>query len=216
MARYIRHCVCVYGLNNKKLTFLTIGSISAVLQVPTDGTDLGSGTMIQHLATIRRDFERNEYLSRHVDLHLIARPSRTDNGAQVVHSSLQEGRNLARLFSRSKYVANMPVTTLWMTDLTRAIDTYAQKLDQGDVLIVPTFGFPKSRFAVTDTWPTTKPEMVEWVDDKRMGMLDYHWRLNMGPTSYEDWRDATEPYLVPNYDFHYNPVFITTRENHPW
>ena len=192
------------------------GSISAVLQVPTDGTDLGSGTMIQHLATIRRDFERNEFLARHVDLHLISRPSRTDNGAQVVHSSLQEGRNLARLFSRSKYVANIPVTTLWMTDLNRAMDAYAQKLDQGDVLIVPTFGFPKSRFPVTDTWPTTKPEMIEWVDDKRIGMLDYHWRLNMGPTSYEDWRDATEPYLVPSYDFHYNPVFITTRENHPW
>lgn len=206
----------MYDMTSTKNLTCMIGPISAVLQVPTDGTDLGSGTMIQHLATIRRDFERNEFLSRHIDLHLIARPSRSDNGAQVVHSSLQEGRNLARLFSRSKYVANMPVTTLWMTDLNLAIDTYAQKLDEGDVLIVPTFGFPKSRFAVTDTWPTTKPEMIEWVDDKRIGMLDYHWRLNMGPTSYQDWRDATEPYLVPNYDFHYNPVFITTRENHPW
>ncbi|KAI8149398.1 hypothetical protein BJV82DRAFT_504824 [Fennellomyces sp. T-0311] len=173
--------------------------------------EIWQGAIIQHLNAIRREYETQAMLSRHVDLHLIVRPS---NGDPVVHGGFQDSRNLARLFSRTENVAHVPVTTLWISDLTTAAKTYSERLQSGDVLIVPTFGFPKN--AITDEYPTTKSDIVEWVDDKRMGLLDYHWKLNDGPTSYDTWRDAVEPYLVPEYDYHYSPIYIAARDDHPW
>lgn len=206
------------------LTNAIIGPISAALQIPTDGTNLGSGTMLQHLSSIRRHYDTNPTLARNVDLHLIARPTSGNDGR--IRTGQQDARNLARLFARSRYVAHIPVTTLWMTNLTAAMSTYLDRLDAGDLLIVPTFAFPKPSNRKIDTiafgmeeeyhWPTNKAEMVEWVDDNRMGILDYHWNLNTGPTSYTLWREASEPYLVPNYDYHYSPVYIATRDDHPW
>ncbi|KAI7886103.1 hypothetical protein K492DRAFT_178273 [Lichtheimia hyalospora FSU 10163] len=200
------------------------GPISAALQIPTDGTNLGSGTMLQHLSSIRRHYDTNPALARNVDLHLIARPTSGNDGR--IRTGQQDARNLARLFARSRYVAHIPVTTLWMTDLTAATSTYLDRLDAGDLLIVPTFAFPKTSSRKIATiavgmeeeyhWPTTKAEMVEWVDDDRMGILDYHWNLNKGPTSYTLWREAAEPYLLPTYDYHYSPVYIATRDDHPW
>lgn len=151
-------------------------------------------------------------LRQHVDLHLLLRPS-----SRNIHGGYQESRNLARLFSRTEFVVHMPVTALYMTDLEAAVRKYGDRLRRGDVLVVPTFGFPRTNRAVLfDSWPTTKEEMVAWSDEARIGMLDYHWRLNEGPTSYVTWRQATEPYLVPTYDYHYSPVYIATREGHPW
>ncbi|KAI9319024.1 hypothetical protein BX666DRAFT_1922330 [Dichotomocladium elegans] len=192
------------------------GPISAVLQVPTGGSELGSGAMLENLSKIRLEYKKDPFLARHVDLHLIARPSRSDNGQSIVDVDRQDARNLARLFSRTKYVAHVPVTALWMTDLASSARQFADRMDRGDVLIVPTFGFPRTHDPVVDVWPTSKQEMTEWVDRARMGLLDYHWHLNDGPTSYAHWREATEPYLVPKYDFHYSPVYIATRDGHPW
>lgn len=203
---------------------MSLGPISAALQIPTDGTNLGSGTMLQHLSSIRRHYDTNPTLARNVDLHLIARPTSGNDGR--IRTGQQDARNLARLFAHSRYVAHVPVTTLWMTDLTAAVSTYLDRLDAGDLLIVPTFAFPRANNRKISTvpvgmeeeyhWPTTKAEMVEWVDENRMGILDYHWNLNTGPTSYTLWREASEPYLVPTYDYHYSPVYIATRDDHPW
>ncbi|KAI9256481.1 hypothetical protein BDA99DRAFT_516525 [Phascolomyces articulosus] len=189
------------------------GPISATVQIPSDMGGLASGAILQHLSSIRREYETQPMLARHVDLHLIVRPS---NGDPVVHGGFQDSRNLARLFSRTDIVAHVPVTILWVSDLTTAAKTYRDRLLDGDVLIVPTFGFPNSKNAITDEWPTTKSDMVEWADEKRIGLLDYHWRLSEGPTSYPTWREATEPYLVPEYDYHYTPIYISTRDDHPW
>jgi hypothetical protein len=112
-----------------------------------------------------------------------------------------------------------PIKLLWLPSHASLVDPSTaglfDRLDEGDAFVVPTFAFPR-RNVQTDVYPTDREGMIEWVDSGRMGLLDYHWSLNAGPTSYLEWRDATEPYLVTDYDYHYGPVYITTKEHHPW
>lgn len=89
-------------------------------------------------------------------------------------------------------------------------------LDRGDALVVPTFVFPKRKHIQLDIFPTDRDGIVEWIEVGRLGLHDHHWPLNAGPTSYHQWKHATEPYLVTGYDYHYGPVYITRNHDHPW
>lgn len=201
--------------NDAHCIAIMLGPISATLLIPAyTGGGLGSGTIVQHLSRLRRDYETQTMLSQHVDLHIVVRPNRQDAHGDTIHGGYQDGRNLARLFSRTNVIAYMPVTALWMTDFSAAASKYAHYLNQGDVLIVPTLAFPRRK--MEDTWPTSKQEAKDWVDQQRMGLADFHWNLNKGPTAVDLWREATEPYQLPKYDYHYSPVYMTTKEGHPW
>lgn len=149
---------------------------------------------------------------KYVDIHLILLPP------QATRTRLQAARNMARLFSRSQYIMHTPISLLWLpaSDSVLSSDTLTDRLDQGDALVVPTFAFPRRGNIQTDVFPVDRDGMIDWVDSERMGLLDHHWPLNAGPTSYREWREATEPYLVTEYDYHYGPVYITTKEDHPW
>lgn len=193
--------------------FPSLGSISAVIQIETkDG--LNSGHAVQALSRLRREYETRPLLGKYVDIHVVLQPLRT------IRTRLQGARNLARLFSRSHYVMHTPIKVLWLPSHASLLDPSTtglfDHLDEGDALVVPTFAFPRRNNVQTDVYPTDREGMIDWVDSGRMGLLDYHWSLNAGPTSYLQWRDATEPYLVTDYDYHYGPVYITTKEHHPW
>jgi hypothetical protein len=193
-----------------------IGPISATLLVPST-ENLDNELAIQQLTDIRHNYETTIALKRHVDIHLVLQPGGlTEQGDIIATGGYQEARNLARLFSRTEFVALLPVTTIWFTELADSIKHYLNLLRRGDLLIVPTFGFPNYDGVNTDYWPTDKQSMIEWVDEGQMGLLDYNYELNNGPTQYATWKEAKEPYLVPNYDFNYAPIFISTRLNHPW
>lgn len=172
---------------------------------------------MQQLTDIRNDYETTVALRRYVDIHLILQPGGlTEDGQIIATGSYQESRNLARLFSRTEFVALVPVTTLWMTDIMETVKKHLTILRRGDLLILPTFGFPNYEGVETDVWPTDKETIVEWVEEGQLGLLDYNYELNNGPSSYVSWKDAKEPYLVPTYDFNYGPIFISTRLYHPW
>ncbi|ORX44766.1 hypothetical protein DM01DRAFT_257990 [Hesseltinella vesiculosa] len=185
------------------------GSISATLQIENnDG--LEAGQTMQALMQIQHEFEANPTLRAHVDLHVMVQPHGTKR------SRLQVGRNVARLFSRSPYVMHTPIRVLWLAPLTMD-DTKRDLLDQGQVLVVPTFAFPPHRYSTEQpSFPTTREQVIEWVDADRIGLMDYHWELNGGPTNYDQWEVASEPYMVVDYDYHYGPIYITTKEDHPW
>ncbi|KAI8058651.1 uncharacterized protein B0P05DRAFT_478763 [Gilbertella persicaria] len=199
-----------------QLAQLYKGPISATLLVPST-KNIHHELSIQQLTQIRTLYETTTALRRHVDLHLVLQPGGlTEANVTMATGGYQEARNLARLFSRTDYVALLPVTTLWMTQIGASFKQYLDRLNQGDLLILPTFGFPNYDGVHTDEWPMDKQTMIEWVDAGEMGLLDYDYELNNGPTSYSTWKEAKEPYLVPNYDFHYGPIFISTKLNHPW
>ena len=193
-----------------------LGPISAALLVPTT-KDVNDDLSIQQLTQIRNYYETTLALRRHVDIHLVLQPGGlTEDGQVITSSGYQESRNLARLFSRTEFVALVPVQTIWMTEISESIKKYQHILRGGDLLILPTFGFPNYEGVDTDNWPTDKQSMIEWVDEGQMGLLDYSYELNNGPTAYSTWKETKEPYLVPNYDFNYGPIFISTRLHHPW
>ncbi|KAI8379995.1 hypothetical protein EDC96DRAFT_120350 [Choanephora cucurbitarum] len=186
--------------------------LSQLYQGPISATLLVSNSpLIQdHLDQIRSLYETTPALRRHVDLHLILQSGSMATG------NYQEARNLARLFSRTGYIAMLPVDTLWMTSISHSFKQYSHLLHQGDLLILPTFGFPQYDGVRTDEWPEDKLSMLEWVHAGEMGLLDDAYELNNGPTSYSTWKQAKEPYQVPNYDFNYGPIFISTLSSHPW
>lgn len=172
---------------------------------------------MQQLTDIRNEYETTIALKRHVDIHLVLQPGGlTENGQVIATGGYQEARNLARLFSRTNYVALVPVATLWMTDIAQSFKSHQHLLQAGDLLIIPTFGFPNYEGVDTKSWPIDKQSMIEWVEGGDMGLLDYNYELNNGPTSYSAWKDAKEPYLVPNYDYNYSPIYISTKLYHPW
>ncbi|KAI8338933.1 hypothetical protein BC941DRAFT_421647 [Chlamydoabsidia padenii] len=186
------------------------GSISAVIQIESkDG--LNSGHTVQALSRLRREYDTRPSLNKYVDIHVVLLPH------QTTHTRLQAARNLARLFSRSNHIMHTPIKVLWLPSHTSLyLSSLIDGLNQGDAFVVPTFAFPRRNNIQTDVYPTDRDGMIEWVDSGRMGLLDYHWSLNEGPTSYHEWKYATEPYLITNYDYHYGPVYITTKEHHPW
>ncbi|KAI8096571.1 uncharacterized protein BX664DRAFT_324290 [Halteromyces radiatus] len=187
------------------------GSISAAIQIEAkDG--LNSGHAVQVLSRLRREYETRPALQKYVDFHVILLPEHT------TRIRLQAARNLARLFSRSQYIMHTPIHVLWLpSSISLSTNTATmERLDQGDALVVPTFAFPRRNNVQTNVFPKDRDGIIDWVDAGRMGLLDYHWPLNFGPSSYDDWRVASEPYLVTEYDYHYGPVYITTKENHPW
>lgn len=166
---------------------------------------------------IRNNYETTTALKRHVDIHLVLQQGGLDEeGNTIAIGGYQESRNLARLFSRTEFVALVPVTTLWLTDVSETIKKHVDILRSGDLIVIPTFGFPNYEGVETQLWPIDKQSVIEWVEEGQLGLLDYNYELNNGPTSYSLWKDAKDPYLLPTYDFKYSPIFISTRLNHPW
>ncbi|KAF7724897.1 hypothetical protein EC973_000556 [Apophysomyces ossiformis] len=193
-----------------ELASLWRGPISATLQIPSSSVN----ATIEQLERLRQAYDADEYLSKYVDIHLVIRPHVTPAWSL---GGRQEARNLARLFSRTEFVAHLPVKTRYLTDLSQAVQEYESLLRNGDVLVVPSFvNRGNNNNNLGGPWPEDKIALISLVDQGKMGLQDYHWRLNEGPTSYMEWRMATEPYLVTEYDYHYGPTYIATRNRHPW
>ncbi|KAI9483372.1 MAG: hypothetical protein EXX96DRAFT_140394 [Benjaminiella poitrasii] len=201
-----------------KLAELYQSSISATLLVPSE--NIHDEYAIQQLTKVRQMYETTVALRRHVDIHLVLQPSIQSLSENATFTGgYQEARNLARLFSRTDYIALVPVSILWMTDIQRSFRHHLHLLQEGHLLIIPTFGFPYYNVDDEidhDTLPRDKQTTVEWVEEGKMGLLDYHYELNNGPTSYSTWKEAREPYIVPTYDYQYGPIFISSKTNHPW
>lgn len=194
------------------MTLLCIGPISATLLVPSS-KEIHHEESVDILTNIRHLYETKMNLRRHVDIHLIFQHQQDEDNHVLGY---QKARNMARLFSRTDYVTLVPVHILWLTSIASSFKNYIHLLQQGDLLILPTFGFPLLYDQDVNTWPTDKQTIIEWVDSGELGLLDYNYELNNGPTSFSTWKDAKEPYLVPNYDHKYGPIYISTKLNHPW
>ncbi|KAI8140950.1 hypothetical protein BJV82DRAFT_183360 [Fennellomyces sp. T-0311] len=127
---------------------------------------------------------------------------------------------MARMFARTRYVCEMPSHLVPATDIRRTLDAnreyFETLLDNGDMLVVPTFGFPEHHQDAKYTIPYKKSRLLELVDGKEMAMVDPHWDMNEGPTDLLRWREATTLYAVENYDFHYEPVVIESKTVQPW
>ncbi|KAG0169626.1 hypothetical protein DFQ28_003825 [Apophysomyces sp. BC1034] len=183
------------------------------ISVTLHATDDDEGT--SDLQAIENNYRAQPELSKHVDVHLHRSPQ-----SQVsVLLSRNAARNIARLYAHTEFVCDMPSNMVLATDLRRTMETnkdiFKDLLRAGDVLVVPTFGFPqydKDRYNV----PNQKGKLLELVNEDGMVMLDKHWKANEGPTDLQSWKDATTLYAVEKYEFHYEPVSIESKNIQPW
>ncbi|KAI9015253.1 hypothetical protein CLU79DRAFT_765840 [Phycomyces nitens] len=185
------------------------GPVSATLQVKDDKDGL------QEMSKIRAQYNENPKLATRLDLHL----SRHNGRQPSVLLSRNAERNLARLFARTEFIMEMPNSMVPGTNIRKTLEanqaTFMKVLREGDVLVVPTFGFPRYD-KESYTVPHHKARLLELVDEEEMIMVDKHWKTNQGPTNMTHWKDADTLYLVEKYEFHYEPVVIESKTVQPW
>ncbi|KAL0095325.1 velvet factor-domain-containing protein [Phycomyces blakesleeanus] len=185
------------------------GPVSATLQVKDDKDGL------QEMSKIRAAYNENPKLATRLDIHL----SRHGGRQPSVLLSRNAERNLARLFARTEFIVEMPNSMVPGTNLRKTLEanqaTFVKVLREGDVLVVPTFGFPRYD-KESYTVPHHKARLLELVEEEEMIMIDKHWKTNQGPTNMTHWKDADILYLVEKYEFHYEPVVIESKTVQPW
>ncbi|KAG2174634.1 hypothetical protein INT44_006898 [Umbelopsis vinacea] len=64
--------------------------------------------------------------------------------------------------------------------------------------------------------PRTKSRLLHLVETGAMGVEDRHWPIGSGPTDFNKWKNAEKLFAVEDYEFHYEPVVIESRNVQPW
>jgi hypothetical protein len=64
--------------------------------------------------------------------------------------------------------------------------------------------------------PRTKHRLLQLVESGAMGSEDRHWPIGSGPTDFNKWKAADKLFAVEDYEFHYEPVVIESRNVQPW
>ncbi|KAI7881874.1 hypothetical protein K492DRAFT_128383 [Lichtheimia hyalospora FSU 10163] len=185
------------------------GPISAVLHASKDDDDMTT------LATLRESYNRNQDVASWVDIHLV----RHAGPPISVLLPRNAERNLARLLARTEYVVELSSHIVPATNVRRTFNTnrkiFEALLKGGDMLVVPTFGFPDHDMSQY-TIPYHKSRLLELVDEQQMGLTDRHWDMNEGPTNLVRWRDSTTLYSVENYHYDYEPIVVESKRVQPW
>ncbi|RUP47785.1 hypothetical protein BC936DRAFT_145335 [Jimgerdemannia flammicorona] len=156
-------------------------------------------------------------LKRHADIHLIITPP-PPRAVSLAHNL---DRNLARLFARTEFILFTTPDMVPATDIRQTIRTHSKtfhsRLRQGDLFVLPTFVYTADPVAdQRAAIPTAKTTIVDLVAGGQMGLWDSHWKINTGPTCYEQWKDAESVYPVEEYEFHYEPVVVASRDGSFW
>ncbi|KAI9323444.1 hypothetical protein BX666DRAFT_2016705 [Dichotomocladium elegans] len=183
------------------------GPISAILHAGNED-DL-------KLVEIKKAYASHSELPLRADVHLV------QFSGPIVSVLLPRNaeRNMARLLARTDYVCEMPSNLVPATDIRRTFSTnrniFETLLMEGDMLVVPTFGFTdsnRSKFTI----PYHKSRLLEFVNEQEVGLYDTHWDMNEGPTNLVRWRDAKSLYPVESYHHDYEPVVIASKLTQPW
>ncbi|CDH55319.1 glycosyltransferase family 49 protein [Lichtheimia corymbifera JMRC:FSU:9682] len=156
-------------------------------------------------------------LKLRADIHLVRS---TESNPPTVLLSRNVERNVARLFARTEFVCEMPSNLVPATDLRRTFDAnrkiFETLLREGDMLVVPIFGFNHQSEREAFTIPYHKARLLESIDKQEMGLVDPHWEINQGPTDLDRWRESTSLYAVEHYHYDYEPIVITSKTVQPW
>ena len=88
-----------------------------------------------------------------------------------------------------------------------------------NVLILPTFVFIENSTTNYSNYsfPRTKKEVVDLVNKHKLGLQDYGWEINSGPTCLDSWLKAVKLFRVEEYELHYRPNFVARKGGQiPW
>jgi hypothetical protein len=188
------------------------GPVSAVLHI--ESTSALPPDTTSFLFRVRHLHESNPSMRAHVDIHLTITPPRESTKFSL---SLNQDRNLARLFARSEFVVQVEPDVMHISDLTFTLaakrDQYHELLLKGDVLVIPSFVHTST---YEEGIPQDKHTVTAMLDAAELAMYDTNHDLNLGPTSVTHWKDSKTLYAVDQYDHSYAPMAIVSRTKHPW
>ncbi|KAI9472314.1 MAG: velvet factor-domain-containing protein [Benjaminiella poitrasii] len=161
---------------------------------------------------IEYEYKSNPKVFSNVDIHLIETDQGIEKRASIM-VPLNVERNLARIHSKTQYVAEIPTNVLvnanfrqnWIANKKR----YTSLLDQGDLLVIPLF---KMMDNTNYRIPTNKEEVLAG----GLALHDAHFELDDGPTDFETWKNARDIYTVKQYTMDYEPIVIQSKNIQPW
>jgi Glycosyl-transferase for dystroglycan len=92
------------------------------------------------------------------------------------------------------------------------------KLRSGNTaLVIPAFEFVEQPDGLDwKTFPTSKPTLLQLVDEGKIDMFHRGWKKGHGSTNYTKWYESDSVYLVTDYNFSYEPYVIYKKEGSPW
>ncbi|CAO3683286.1 unnamed protein product [Umbelopsis ramanniana] len=189
--------------------------ISATLHIQSKSSPLPPD-----IADILRDlgtkYRSNIAMSSHVDIHLYFSPPASSPSLALAHNV---DRNLARLYARTEFICDVPAGIIPATRIRNTLRTnqksFLPRLRDGDVMVVPLFTFIEHA-AKHSAVPRTKTSLLSLVSKGVIGLDDKHWELGSGPTNFERWKDSETVYAVKDYEVHYEPIVIQSRNAQPW
>jgi hypothetical protein len=84
-------------------------------------------------------------------------------------------------------------------------------------LVIPAFEFVEQPDGLDwKTFPTTKSDLLDLVEEGKIDMFHRSWKKGHGSTNYTKWYDADSDYAVTDYNFSYEPYVIYKKEGSPW
>ncbi|BGP12834.1 hypothetical protein JCM10213_008096 [Rhodosporidiobolus nylandii] len=184
------------------------GPVSATVHV-TDGKSHG-----EMLASLEKMYTSSPLMKKYVDIHLVY-----DN----FDRQFNMWRNVAKFFARTEYVMMLDVDFWLCTDFrTRMLESpeIMARLKGGmAAFVVPAFEFHKQSDGVDPlTFPSTKEELLQIVQEDKIGMFHKSWAPGHGSTNYTRYYAAKpgEVYRVQGYTHSYEPYVIFKKEGTPW
>ncbi|CEP18274.1 hypothetical protein [Parasitella parasitica] len=165
------------------------------------------------LAKLQQTYQDNPDMKRHVDIHLIV---------DSFDRQFNMWRNIAKLYARTDYILMLDIDFYLCTDFRKDVlqnPAIMAKLREGNTaLVIPAFEY----FAQSDgfgykKFPQTKDDLLtEVFEEEKLDMFHRSWEKGHSATNYFKWYTATEPYLVEDYNFSYEPYVIFKRQGSPW
>jgi len=152
-------------------------------------------------------------MSAYVDVHLVV---------DDFDRQFNMWRNVAKYFSRTDYIMMLDVDFALCTDFRKrmlASPEVMNKLSEGSAaFVVPAFEYTKQADGLdTSTFPKNKNELLELVQESKIGMFHSLWNPGHGATNYTRYYAAkpTEVYKVNTYTHGYEPYVIFKKEGTP-
>ena len=83
-------------------------------------------------------------------------------------------------------------------------------------LVLPAFEFRKGSELNPSLFPSSKSALLPLMESGQLSEFHKAWSRGHMATDYLKWANATQPYLVMEYGFSYEPYVIMRREGPPW
>jgi glycosyltransferase-like protein LARGE len=184
------------------------GPISATVHV-SDSTSHS-----ELLRSLDKMYTSSPLMKQYVDIHLVY---------DSFDRQFNMWRNVAKYFARTDYVMMLDVDFWLCTDFRQRIlqsPEIMSKLESGlSAFVVPAFEFSKQSDGVDPfTFPSTKPELLDLVQQDKIGMFHKSWAPGHGSTNYTRYYEALpgQVYRATSYTHSYEPYVIFKKQGTPF